>query len=117
MTGSYRHKRKKLRLMLYFFKLFQTGSSKGHFKSTMDNVSDGSTYPNRHKSDRSNTVRDGRLLDTLVMRGGAHSYYSSFGFDRRDDHHHYHPYRRNGRGYLVDEFKREKPHTFDGDVK
>jgi len=36
MTGSYRHKRNKKRLMLYFFKVCHNWSDKGHFGSTMD---------------------------------------------------------------------------------
>jgi len=40
-------------------------------------------------------------------------YYSSSGSDRHHDHHHYHPYRRSHRVYLRDEFKKEKPPTFD----
>jgi len=44
-------------------------------------------------------------------------YYSSFGSDRHYDHHHYHPYRRSDRGYLLEEFKKEKKPTFDGHLK
>jgi len=36
MTGSYRHKRSKQRLMLRSFRVFQTCSDKGHFRSAMD---------------------------------------------------------------------------------
>ena len=43
-------------------------------------------------------------------------YYSSFGFDRHHDRHHYHPYKRNDRGYFLDEFKKEKTPTFDGEM-
>ena len=44
-------------------------------------------------------------------------YYSSFGSDRHCDCHHYHPYRRSDRGYFLDEFKKENPPTFDGEMK
>jgi len=36
MTRSYRHKRKKQRLILYFFRVCQNWSKKGRFKSAMD---------------------------------------------------------------------------------
>jgi len=36
MTGSYRHKRNKQRLMQYFFKVCQNCNKKGHFRSAMD---------------------------------------------------------------------------------
>ena len=80
----------------------------------------GSRYLGRHRLDRSDIVRDGRLLDTPNRRGNELRHYSSFGSNRHHDHHdhhHYHPYRRNDRGYLPNEFKKEKPPTFDGDVK
>ena len=44
-------------------------------------------------------------------------YYYSSGYDKNHDHHCYHPYRRSDRGQLLDEFKKAKPPTFDGDVK
>ena len=44
-------------------------------------------------------------------------YYSSFGSDKNYDHHHSHPYRRSDKGYLLDDFKKEKPPTFDGEMK
>ena len=61
-------------------------------------------------------MRYGRLLDTLDRRGDQYRYYSSSGFDGHHDCHHYHPYRRNYRGYFPNEFKKEKPLNFDGDV-
>jgi len=36
MTGSYRHKGNKHRLMLYLFKVYQTCNDKGYFRSSMD---------------------------------------------------------------------------------
>jgi len=44
-------------------------------------------------------------------------YYSSSGSDIHHDRHRYHPYRRNDRGYLPNEFKKEKPPNFDRYVK
>ena len=44
-------------------------------------------------------------------------YYSSSDSDRYYDRHHYHPYRRSDRGYFLDEFKKEKPPTFHGEMK
>ena len=32
-------------------------------------------------------------------------------------HHHYHPYKRNERGYFLDELKKSKPCTFNGELK
>ena len=61
-------------------------------------------------------VRDGILLDTLDRRGDKNSYYSSFDSDRHYDCHRYHPY-RSDRGYFLDEFKKVKSPTFDGDMK
>ena len=71
----------------------------------------------RHRSDRSDTIRDGRVLDTLDRRGDRHRYYSSSDFDRHHDHHHYQPYMRNDRGYFLDEFKKKTSPTFDGEMK
>jgi len=68
-------------------------------------------------SDKYDIVRDGRLLDTSYRRGDEYMYYSSYGSDRHHDRHRYHPYRRNDRGYLLDEFKKAKLPTFDGDMK
>ena len=43
-------------------------------------------------------------------------YHSISGFDRHDDRYRYHPYRRSDRGYLLDEFKKEKAPIFDGEM-
>jgi len=56
-------------------------------------------------------------LDTLNRRGNGHRFYSSCGSDRNYDHHFYHPYKRSDRGYFLDEFKKAKRPTFDGDLK
>lgn len=78
--------------------------SHGHEDKT--NGAYGNKSPGRHKSDISDTVRDGMLLDTPDRRDGEHNYYSSFRSDRHHDHHRYHPYRRNDRGYTKAEFKK-----------
>jgi len=62
-------------------------------------------------------VIDGMFLDTSNRRGDEYKYYSSSGSDRNHDRHHYHPYRRRNRAYFLDEFKKENPPTFAGDVK
>lgn len=67
-------------------------------------------------SDKDDTVRDGRFLDTPNRRGSGHGIYSSFGSDRYHGHHHYHPYRRSDREYFSDQFKKAKPPTFDGEI-
>lgn len=56
-------------------------------------------------------------MDTPKRRRDRHKYESSSDSDRHYDHHQYHPYRRNDRGYFSDEFKKEKPPTFDGEIK
>jgi len=56
-------------------------------------------------------------LDTPERRGDEYRYYSSSSSNRHHDHRHYHPYRRNDRGYFSDELKKKKLPTFDGDVK
>ena len=68
-------------------------------------------------SNRDDTIRDGRLLDTLYRSGDGYKYYYSFGLDRHHDSNCYHPYRRSDRGYFPNDFKKEKPPSFDGDVK
>jgi len=62
-------------------------------------------------------VRGGRFLDTPYRRGDEDRYYSTSSFDRHHGRHCYHPYRRNDRGYFLDEFKNVKPPIFDGNVK
>ena len=44
-------------------------------------------------------------------------YYFSSSSDKHHDRRRYHAYRRNDMGYLLDEFKKVKPPTFDGEVK
>ena len=60
----------------------------------------GSRSHSKQNSDRSDIVRDGKLLDTLDRRGDEHMYYSSSGSDKHHYRHRYQPYRRNDRGYL-----------------
>jgi len=45
------------------------------------------------------------------------TYYFSSDLDRHHDYHRCHPYRRSDRGYLLDDFKKAKPLTFDGEMK
>jgi len=68
-------------------------------------------------SNRDDTIKYGRALDTLDRRGDGHRYYYSSSSDEHDDRHHYHPYKRSDRGYFPDEFKKAKPPTFDGEMK
>ena len=67
-----------------------------------------------HRLDSDHMVRDGKILDTSDKRRDSHSYHSSFGSNTHDDRYHYHPYKRNDRGYFPDEFKKAKPPTFHG---
>jgi len=62
-------------------------------------------------------IRHGKFLDTLDRRGDGHMFYYSYGSDRYHGHHHYHPYRRTDRGYLLAEFRKSKTPIFDGDFK
>ena len=59
---------------------------------------------------------NGRFLDTLYITGDEYRYYTSSGSDIHHDHHHYHPYKRNDKGYFSDEFKKANPPTFAGDL-
>lgn len=43
-------------------------------------------------------------------------YDSSSDSDKHYDLHQYHPYKRSDKGYFPNEFKKEKPPTFDGEV-
>ena len=88
-----------------------------HEQEDRTNGAYGSRTHGGHRSDRDDTVIDGRFLDTLKRRRDRDRYYSSSDLDRHYDHHHYHPYRRSDSGYLPDEFKKAKPPTFDGEMK
>ena len=57
-------------------------------------------------------VRNGRLLDTPYRRGDEKRYYSSFGSDGHHDRHHYHPYKGNDKGYVLDEFITPSSHIY-----
>lgn len=89
--------------------------SHGHEDKT--NGCYGSRSPSRHRLDISDLIKDGMLLDTLDRRGNEYKYYSSSSSSRHYGRHHYHPYMANERGYFPYELKKEKPPTFDGDVK
>jgi len=67
--------------------------------------------------DKDDTERGGRWLDTLDMRSSACGFYSSYGLERRHHHHLHHPYRRSEKKYFLEEFKKLKHPTFDGEVK
>lgn len=69
------------------------------------------------RSDRDDTIRNDKILDTLDRRGNAHGIYSSSSSNRDHGHHRYHPYKRNVKEYLSGEFKKAKPPTFDGELK
>jgi len=75
----------------------------------MTNVAYGNRYHGGHKSARDDTIKDGWFLDTPDRKGDGHRFYSSSGSDKYHGYHFYHPYRRNGKGYLPDEFKKSKP--------
>lgn len=77
----------------------------------------GSRYPYGDRSDREDIVKYGRLLETPNRQGDIPNYHSSFGSDRHHDSHRYHPYRRSDKGYMSNEFKKEKTPTFDGEMK
>jgi len=70
-----------------------------------------------YRSDKDDTIKDGRFLDMSDRRCDRHRYYSRFGYDRYHDHHLYHPYRRSDKEYFLDEFKKENPPTFYGEMK
>lgn len=83
----------------------------------MTNGAYGSRFHGGHRSGRDETIRDGRFLDTMDMRGHGHRFYFSSHSDRYHGHHRYYPYKRSGRGYFPGKFKKENPSTFDGDLK
>lgn len=60
-------------------------------KKERTNGAYGSRSHGGHMSDRDNTVRDVRLLDTPESRRDRHMYYSSSDLDRHYDHHRYYP--------------------------
>lgn len=66
--------------------------------------------------DINDMIRDGKLLDIPDRRGDGHKNYYSYGSDMHHDHHRYHTYKRSDRGYLVDDFKKEKTPTLDGEM-
>lgn len=56
-----------------------TQISHGHKDGT--NGPYGNRSPSRYRSGRSDTVRDGRFLNTLDKRDDEYMYYSSYGSD------------------------------------
>ena len=77
-----------------------------HGHEDKNNGAYGSRSPGIQRSNRADTMRDGRLLDTPDRRGDGYKYYSSFSLDIHYDHHRYYSYRRSDRGYFPDEFKK-----------
>lgn len=71
----------------------------------------------RHKSNKDDTVRDGRWMDIPYRRGIGYGFYSNSSSNMYHCHHCYHLYRRSERGYFLDEFKKSKPPPFDGELK
>ena len=57
------------------------------------------------------------VLDTLDRRGDGYRYYYSSSLDKHYDCHCYYPYKRSDRGYLPNDFKKENPPNFDGEIK
>lgn len=92
-------------------------TSINHEQEEKTNGAYGNRSHGEYKSDTEDMIRDGRFLDTPDRRGDRHGYYSSYGPNRTYDHHHYHPYRRSEKGYFLDDLKKEKPPTFDGEMK
>ena len=66
---------------------------------------------------RYDIVRGGKLLDTPYKRGNAYGFHSSYGFEGHHHHQFHHPYMRSGKVYFPKVFKKEKPPTFDGEMK
>lgn len=62
-------------------------------------------------------IKYGMLFDTKDRRGDRGGYFSSFGSYMHHDHHPYYPYRRSDMGYLLYEFNKLKPPTFDEETK
>lgn len=56
-------------------------------------------------------------MNTSDERGNGHRFYSSSSSNRNYYCYRYHHYRRSDRGYFLDDFKKAKPPTFDGDLK
>lgn len=87
-----------------------------HEKEEKNNGAYGSRSHGGYKFDIDDTVRYGKLLDTPNRRGDGHRCYSCSSSDRHYDWNGYHPYRRRDRGYFLDDFKKSKPPTFNGET-
>ena len=83
----------------------------------MTNGSYGSRSHGWNRSDMDDTVRNGRFFDTSNRRDDGYGFYSSSGLDMCHSRHYCHPYRRSDREYFLDEFKKCKLTTFDGELK
>ena len=77
----------------------------------------GSRSHGGHMLDRDDTIKGVRWMDTPDRRGSGYGFYFSSGSKRHHGHQCYHTYRRSEKRYLLDEFKKAKPPTFDGELK
>lgn len=66
--------------------------------------------------DRDETIKSGILLYTPDRRASMHGFYSSLTFGRHHHHHYEHHYRRSDKWYFLEEFKKDKPPTFDSEM-
>lgn len=87
-----------------------------HKQEDKNNGAYGSRFHGSHKLDKDDIVRNGWLLDTPYRIGDRKRYHSNSDSNRHNDRYCYHPYRRSDRGYFPNEFKKENPPTFDGEV-
>lgn len=87
-----------------------------HGKEDKTNGEYGSRSPDGYRSDRDDTVKDGRFLGTPDRRGYGHMYYSSSSSGKGYGHHRYHPYKRSERACFPYYFNNSKPTIFDGEV-
>lgn len=68
-------------------------------------------------SDRDETVKGGKWMDTPDRRGIFYGFYSIFGLERHHGHNWYHPYKSSEKGYFPYEFKKTKPPTLNGELQ
>jgi len=88
----------------------------GQEQGVKTNGAYGSKSQLGYRLDRGDTIKGGISLDTLDKRIGMYVYHSSSSSRRHHhSHHHHHAYRRSE--YLLEEFKKVKAPTFDGEIK
>jgi len=68
----------------------------------------------RCRVERDDTIKSGKILDTLEKMPTSHELYSTFTFGRHNFHHRQHHYRRREKGYFIEDLKKAKPPTFYG---